>query len=244
MKYGLQMYSVRDFTAKDMDYSLREVAAMGYSFVEFAGFMGHSAENIKNMLDKYGLYVQATHTGWQEVADNFAETVKYHKTISNKNIIVPGADLGTKEKLDKFIDFINEYQPKLAAEGISMQYHNHSHEFHPNHDGLYIHKELETRTKINFEIDTYWVFAAKVDPIETMIRLKDRIQMIHLKDGDGGHGGFSLGDGIAPVKAIREKAIELGYVMIVESESLTPDGISEAKRCIEYLKAVDAAEHR
>lgn len=244
MKYGLQMYSVRDFTAKDMDYALKEVAAMGYSFVEFAGFMGHSAEEIKAMLDKYGLYVSSTHTGMGEITGNFEETVKYHKTIGNKNIIIPGHDLSTKEKLDKFIDDVNEYQPKFEAEGISFHYHNHSHEFLPNNDGLYIHKELEERTNIKFEIDTYWVFAAKVDPVETIVRLKDRIEMIHLKDGDGGHGGFSLGDGIAPVKAVREKAIELGFTMVVESESLTPDGISEAKRCIDFLKSLDAEEGR
>lgn len=242
MKYGLQMYSVRDFTDKDMDYSLKAVAEMGYSFVEFAGFMGHSAEDIKAMLDKYGLYVSSTHTGMGEIVNNFDETVKYHKTIGNSNIIIPGHDLNTKEKFDKFIDDVNKYLPKLAAEGIKLHYHNHSHEFVPNNDGLYIHKELEERTSILFEIDTYWAFAAKLDPVETIVRLKDRIEFIHLKDGDGGHGGFSLGDGVAPVKAVREKAIELGFIMVVESETLTPDGICEAKRCIDFLKNADAED--
>lgn len=240
MKYGLQMYSVRDFTKNDMNHALKEVAAMGYSFVEFAGFMGHSAEDIKAMLDSYGLYVSSTHTGMGDLLNDFDAAVKYHKTIGNKNIIIPGHDCGTKEKLDEFIENVKIFQPKLAAEGIKFHYHNHSHEFLPNKDGLYIHKELEERTDILFEIDTYWVFAAKVDPIETIVRLKDRIEFIHLKDGDGGHGGFSLGDGVAPVKAVRAKAIELGYTMVVESETLTPDGISEARRCIEFLKKCDA----
>lgn len=242
MKYGLQMYSVRDFTEKDMDYALRSVAEMGYSFVEFAGFMGHSAEEIKAMLDKYKLTVSGTHTGWEEVKNNFAETVKYHKTIGNKNIIVPGADLSTKEKLDAFIDFVNEYQPKLAAEGIELGYHNHSHEFQPNADGQYIHKELEERTNVFFEIDTFWAFNAGLDPVETITRLQNRIHVIHLKDGQKGGKGFSLGDGEAPVAAVRETAIKLGFRMVVESESLTPDGISEARRCIEFLKKKDAED--
>ena len=40
MKYGLQMYSVRDLTEHDLRGALQQVAEMGYSFVEFAGFMG------------------------------------------------------------------------------------------------------------------------------------------------------------------------------------------------------------
>lgn len=239
MKYGLQMYSVRDFTGKDMDYSLREVAAMGYDFVEFAGFFGHSAEEIRGMLDKYGLYVNSTHTGWGEIYGKTEETLAYHRTIGNKNLIVPGADLGNKEKLDRFIEQVNELQPKLEAEGFKLHYHNHSHEFKPNADGQIIHTELEKRTKINFQIDTYWAFAAKVDPVAILERLKDRVSVIHLKDGDGGRVGYSLGLGVCPVADVRRKAIELGLTMVVESESLTPDGLSEAKRCIDYLRELD-----
>ena len=93
MEYGIQMYSVRDFTKDDLDGALRQVSQLGYKFVEFAGFFGHSAEAVRDMLDKYGLRVSGTHTGWQEVAEHFEETVAYHKIIGNKNIIVPGADL-------------------------------------------------------------------------------------------------------------------------------------------------------
>lgn len=242
MKYGIQMYSLRDITDKKMDYALKSVAEMGYSFVEFAGFFCIPAVEIKAMLDNYGLYCSSTHTGWQEVADNFEKTVKYHKTIGNNNIIVPGADLSSQEKIDAFVAMVNEFQPKLSAEGIKFHYHNHSHEFLPNNDGSFIHKQLEERTKIMFQIDTYWAFAAKKDPVEMITRLKDRIEIIHLKDGDGGHNGFSLGQGTAPVAAVRAKALELGFTMVVESESLDPDGVSEVKRCIDYLKQLDAAE--
>ena len=55
MKYGLQLFSVRDVTEKDLEGALKAVAEMGYSFVEFAGFFGHSAEEVKGWLDKYGL---------------------------------------------------------------------------------------------------------------------------------------------------------------------------------------------
>ncbi len=242
MKYGIQMYSLRDITDKRMEFALKSVAEMGYSFVEFAGFFGIPAEEIKAMLDNYGLYCSSTHTGWQEVANNFSETVKYHKTIGNKNIIIPGADLGNQEKIDSFVEMVKVCQPKLNAEGIDLHYHNHSHEFLPNSDGTMIHEQLQERTGILFQIDTYWAFAAKKDPVEIIERLRDRIKLIHLKDGDGGHMGYSLGEGCAPVAAVRKKAIELGFTMVVESETLTPDGISEVGRCMDYLKKLDSQD--
>lgn len=242
MKYGIQMYSLRDITENKMNEALKAVSDMGYSFVEFAGFFGIPAKEIKAMLDNYGLYCSSTHTGIGEVTGNFAATVAYHHEIGNKNIIVPGADLSSQEKLDSFIKAVNEFQPKLAAEGITLGYHNHSHEFHPNFDGSMIHQQLEDKTSIRFQIDTYWAFNAKVDPVAIITRLKDRIDLIHLKDGDENGHGYSLGSGCAPVAAVRDAAIANGFKMVVESETCQPTGIEEVKRCIDYLKGLDAAD--
>ena len=49
---------------------------------------------------------------------------------------------------------------------------------------------------------------------------------------------MSLGSGEAPVEAVVNKAIELGFGIVVESETQKPDGISEVKRCIDYLKSL------
>ena len=60
--------------------------------------------------------------------------------------------------------------------------------------------------------------------------------------GFKGGKGIPLGEGEAPVAAVREKAIELGFIMVVESETLTPSGLDEAQRCINYLNSLDAQE--
>jgi len=131
MEYGIQLYSIRDLTAKSMDEALRRVSELGYKFVEFAGFFGIPAGEIKAMLNKYGLRVSGTHTSWEEIAYRFEETVAYHKAIGNKNIIIPGGHFETQAKIDAFVKMINEFQPKLAAEGITLGYHNHACEFLP-----------------------------------------------------------------------------------------------------------------
>lgn len=242
MKYGIQMYSLRDITGNDLDGALRAVAEMGYKCVEFAGFFGHPAEEVREMLDKYCLECSGTHSGLADLLNDFEGTVKYHKTIGNKNYIIPGHDLGTREKLDEFIKNCNELAPKLRAEGIELGYHNHSHEFIPTAEGYEIHKELEETCDVFFELDTYWVFNAKRDPVSEMERLGSRVHCIHLKDGDKNGRGYSLGLGEAPVREVRKKAIEMGVGIVVESEGLEPTGIEEVKRCIDFLKKCDAED--
>lgn len=239
MEYGIQMYSVRDLASKDMDAALRQVSELGYKFVEFAGFFNIPAEEIKGMLDKYGLRVSGTHTGWKEIAENFENTVAYHKMIGNTNIIIPGADLSDQQKLDEFIAMANEFQPKLAAEGIRMGYHNHAHEFRANADGSNIEDQLVYRTNLELEIDTYWAYVGMQHPVELLERLKDRIHVIHIKDGSADGHGTPLGMGEAPVADVYAKAVEMGWPMVVESETCNPDGMTEAKICIEYLKSLE-----
>ena len=240
MEYGIQLYSIRDITPQDMQGALAKVSEIGYKYVEFAGFFGHPADEIREMLDRNGLEVSGTHTGWQELlTENYEATVRYHKTIGNRNIIIPGADLSSKEKLDAFIDFINVTVPKLAREGITLGYHNHSGEFLPTSYGQIIHTELEKRTDVEFEIDTYWNFHAGQDPVATLERLKDRIKVIHIKDGMRNGEGRPLGMGEAPVAGVYAKAKELGMLMVVESETLKPDGLTEARICFDCLKRLE-----
>ena len=239
MEYGIQLYSVRDLTEKNMDEALRQVSELGYKFVEFAGFFGIPAEEIKAMLEKYGLKVSGTHTGWKEIAEHFEETVAYHKAIGNKNIIIPGGDFSDQTKLDALIDMINEFQPKLAAEGITLGYHNHHKEFLPNKDGSNIEDQLIYRTNVMLEIDTYRAYVGMKNPIALLERLGDRVKVIHIKDGDAQGNGTPLGLGTAPVADVYAKAIEMGLPMVVESETCKPDGMTEAKICIEYLKSLE-----
>jgi sugar phosphate isomerase/epimerase len=237
-EYGLQLFSLRDITGNDLEGALKAVAEMGYKYVEYAGFFGHSAEQVKEWQDKYGLKCSGTHSGWGELLpENIEATIAFHKTIGNPNYIIPGADLSTLDKIIDFCAVMNKAQLRLAEEGISLGYHNHSHEFVVMPWGSTIHSELEKRGTFDFEIDTFWAFNAGIDPVETLKRLSGRVKVIHLKDGFKGGAGKSLGQGEAPVLKVREYAVKNNIRMVVESEGLDPTGLEEVKRCIDFLKA-------
>ena len=251
--YGLQMYSLRDITGNDLRGALKQVADMGYKYVEFAGFFGHSAEDVRAWLDENNLICSGTHTGAAPLADDVIdETIAYHKTIGCKNLIIPGLDWSTEEKMDQNIELINKAQKKLAENGIVLGYHNHSGEFFANNYGKVVEDELIKRTSVELEIDTFWAFNAGLDPVAYCENLKDRIRVVHLKDGipsapenknyehvHEGVSGKSVGSGQAPVNAVRQWALDNNVLMVIESEGLEPTGPEEVKRCIDYLRSLD-----
>ncbi len=241
MEYGLQLYSMRDLAEKDLMAALEMAAEIGYKGIEFAGFFGFSADVVKEKLDALKLQAWGTHTGWTALTDDQIEaTIAYHQAINCTKLIVPGADLSNQEKLDAFIAVMEKARPRLAAAGITLGYHNHSHEFIANEDGSMIYDQQIARTQVAFELDTYWAYNAGKDPVDMMEQMSDRLFAIHIKDGKQGGEGYPLGMGTAPVQAVYQKAIEVGIPMIVESETLKPDGATEARICFEYLKTLES----
>ncbi len=244
MNYGLQLFSVRDITKENFEKALEEVSKLGYEYVEPAGFFGNSAEQVKEWLDKYNLKISGTHSHFGDLLEDFDATVKFHKTIGNKRYIIPGVDTATKDALDHAVSLFNKFGPMLAEHGIDLEYHNHHREFVPNIDGIYPDYYFWNKTKINFEIDTFWTFAADRYSPQILDEFKSRIQCIHLKDGIKMYDddakkqfqGKALGEGQAPVLDVIAKAKELGLVVVVESEGLDPTGLEEVGRCAEFLK--------
>lgn len=252
-EYGLQMYSVRDITEKSLKTALEEIARIGYKYVEFAGFFGNSAEDVRSWLDENGLVCSGTHTGIPEITpENIDKTIAYHKTIGCNMLIVPGCDWTSVDKARNVIETLNYANKKLAENGITLGYHNHSREFFPTADGIVFEDEIIEKTDVALEIDTFWLYNAGKDVIPYLEEHKDRIGLVHLKDGiaspaenksfehvHDGVVGLSLGSGNALVGAVREWAIKNNILMVVESEGLKPTGLEEVKRCIDHLRTLD-----
>src|SRR5580658_2035829 len=64
---GLQLYSVRDDMSKDPAGTLRQIAEIGYKYVEHANyvnrkFYGQRAAEFKKTLDDLGLNMRSGHT--------------------------------------------------------------------------------------------------------------------------------------------------------------------------------------
>ena len=57
---GYQVYSARRAILRVLFGTLKALKEMGYDGVEFAGFYGHSAQEVRGMLDDLGLIASPT----------------------------------------------------------------------------------------------------------------------------------------------------------------------------------------
>lgn len=240
MNYGLQLYSVRDSLKLDYYETLKAVAALGYKMVETIRLENATAEQVNAWCGELGLTVCGTHTGASALQpETIGKTIADHQAMHCSLLIIPSHDLSTAAKIDDFAALANRVRPLLAEKGITLAFHNHTIEFSPNADGLIPFEELLRRTEMRIELDICLAYQGGQDPLQWMERLGSRLCAIHLKDGDSQHHGYPLGMGTAPVKACWEKAKEMNVPIVVESESLNPDGLTEARICMEYLKTLE-----
>ena len=255
-EYGIQMYSLRDVSEGSLRDALRLVSEMGYKYVEFAGLFDNRAEDVRAWLEEYGLVASGTHVSLSKLAPEVIdETIRYHKVIGCDNFIVPACKWSTRELTDEVIKTLNLAQKKLAENGIRLGYHNHSREFFPNEYGIVFENEVIERTRAELEIDIFWLYNAGIDVIPYLEAHKDRIRVIHIKDGipcpeenrnySAVHSDVrdcALGEGSAPVAAARQWAIANNVLIVVESEGLDPTGPEEVRRCIDHLRVLDAQD--
>src|SRR5882724_3950231 len=127
---GVQLYSVRDQCRKDLPGTLAAVAKIGYKGVEFAGYWGRTAKELREMLDENGIVACGTHTPYESVLeDKLKETIEFNRTIGNKFLIVPSMTARTKKDWLAKAKLFNEIADKVKPEGMAIGYHAHAHDF-------------------------------------------------------------------------------------------------------------------
>lgn len=127
---GLQLYTVRDECGKDFPGTVAAVAKMGYAGVDFAGYYGKTAQQLKQLLDDNGLKCCGSHIGLGEMqGDRLARTIEFHKTLGNKFLIVPSMGGNTRQAWLDAAKTFNEIAEKLKPEGLFCGYHAHGGDF-------------------------------------------------------------------------------------------------------------------
>jgi sugar phosphate isomerase/epimerase len=192
---GLQLYSVRQQMAEDLDDALAGVAAAGYTEVEAAALPKKTAAEVRAALDKVGLRCVSAHHPFNDLQARFAEIAAYDKQLGVSFIICsspgrrnpPATGSAPSFTLDDWhynADQFNEMGAKLAAQGLRFGYHNHVPEFAIT-DGKTPYLELLRLTDpkmVTFELDCGWAMVAGMNPAEIMKNHPHRITMLHVKD--------------------------------------------------------------
>ncbi len=209
---GIQLYTLGEEPAKDLDAVFARLAAIGYGDVQLSQLYGRTPAQLKAAAGKAGLAITSMHlaalaagqpdtllltSSPQKIADAFGE-------LGIHQAVLPIFPLPANFRPDKGEDFrvaiarlaqdadmwtrtaalLNERAAALKPFGISLGYHNHNVEFAPlgGTTGWDILVNETQPGLVEFELDVGWVASAGIDPAAMLQRLSGRVSHLHVKD--------------------------------------------------------------
>lgn len=242
---ALELYSVRHDCAHDLLGVLQKVAQMGYEGVEFAGFHGKGAAEIRQVLDANGLKVAGSHTGIAQLEpDTLEATLDFMETIGCSYVIVPGIpeDMrNSPEACRRTAERFTELSNRLAARGLRAGFHCHHVDVLPLEGGKSAWYLLAENTPPEFimQYDTANGMAGGLDPVQPILDLPGRGETVHLKEWAGPGQAALIGDGQVPWErvfaACESVAGTKWYIVEHEDETLMPPMEGVAK-CLQNLR--------
>jgi len=242
---GLQLYSIRKDCEKDLSGSLKAVKGFGYEAVEFAGYYGQTATEMRKLLDANGLKCCGTHTGLDTLeGDALAKTIEYNETIGNRLLIVPGIPEERRKTADDWKELaalFDSIADKAAPAGMRVGYHNHNVEFVAM--GGSTPWDLffgGTKKGVVQQIDTGNCIEGGGDPIALIKRYPGRTASIHLKEFSKTKPDAFVGEGDVPWKAVFEACETVGGTewYIVEYEHESQPALPSVDRCLKNLRKI------
>lgn len=242
MKIAVQMYTLRSECEKDFFGTLEKVANLGFQGVEFAGFYGFSALEVKEQLDKLGLTAMGSHTAIEALDKDLDASIEYNLVLGNPYIICPYSRWADRQGLEAIAATLNKASKAIKEKGMTLLYHNHAHEFDlvDGQCGLDLLFDLTKETGVAIELDTHWLSRVEVDPIEYMNKYGSRCKLVHLKDlkiVEGEKTFGALGEGNMDIKGIILAAQNIGMEWLtVENDMPKPSGLENIAISMVYLK--------
>jgi len=240
---GLQLYSVRNDCQRDLPGTIAAVAKMGYEGVEFAGYYGRTAKQLRKMLDDNGLLCCGTHTGIDTLlGDNLAKTIEFNKTLGNKYLIVPGLSgkyRGSHQTWLETAKLFNELAEKVKPQGMLVGYHNHSAEFKAIDGKLPWDTFCSNTSKdVIMQLDLGNAMHGGADPLPYLYRYPGRAITVHLKEFSKTNKKALVGEGDVPWKAFFALCRAVGGTKwyIVEQESYAYPPLECVGRCLRNLR--------
>jgi len=249
---AVQLYTVREAVAKNLEGALEQLAGLGYKSIELYGyngtFFGKSLSEFKTILANTGIKVLSSHhtTG---IATKSKGTLSDGWDKAIEDIHALGAEymvcafLMPNERTPEIYKSLPAIFEKAAtatkAAGIQFAYHNHDFEFEKLDDTL-VYDFLIKNTSadlVKMEMDLYWISKAGYDPVQYFDKYPGRFHMWHVKDMEAGTKAITeVGNGTIDfdrIFAARKKA-GLKY-WFVEQDTSKIDKFESLKISRDYL---------
>ncbi|MBC1743543.1 sugar phosphate isomerase/epimerase [Listeria welshimeri] len=239
-KIALQLWSVKEACEDDFFGTLEKVAEMGYDGVEFAGYYGKSASEIKTKLAELGLEVAGSHISKEMLEAELEDVIVFERELGNKFIICPYADFETKQEWLSFAEKLREIAKTIQQAGMQFGYHNHAHELEKVDDAIILENLLGNVPEMIAELDTYWIEYAGVGVIPFIEKYRNRVPLVHIKDkSKTSKESTIIGEGILDISGYVKTSIASGTKwLIIEQEAFEEDLLTSVAKGYTYLANV------
>ncbi|MEQ8313274.1 MAG: sugar phosphate isomerase/epimerase [Gammaproteobacteria bacterium] len=230
-RIGIQLYSLRQEMAADFEGTLEQLAEIGFTEMEFAGYHGRSPAEVRRILDGFGLTSPAAHVSLDAIRQDLDREIEIAATIGQQYIVVPSLP-GDERSLDDYqrhAETLNSAGEKAKASGITMGYHNHDFEFEIQEGGRIGYDILTSQTDpelVVFEMDLYWAEHAGYDPKFYFLKYPGRYPMLHVKDRSYAGEMVDVGRGYINFTELFSYAIKGGFQHYFVEHDNPSDGIN------------------
>ena len=201
--FGVQLWVLRELMAKDFDGTLAKVSAIGIKHVEFAGFFGHTAAQVRTSLSSAGLTASGAHCLQASMSDDevhrtidFCHEVGMPWMIAAVPSIKPAASGAAKSGAGNPFDHIeledwrwsadrfNTIAARVRAAGMRFAYHNHNIEAQKYGDIVAFDELLRLLDPavVDNEFDVGNFIAGGGDPYPYLEKYPHRFKLAHVKE--------------------------------------------------------------
>lgn len=242
---ALQLYSVREDCQRDLPGTLAAVAKMGYEGIEFAGYYGRTARELRTLADDLGLEIISTHIGLDALlGDESERTVEFNRIVGNTHLIVPGLAENRRNSRAAWLDtarVFNEIAERLQPYGMKTGYHNHAIEFTPMDGELPWDTFFGNTSKdVIMQLDIGNALHGGGDPMPFWRKYPGRALTVHLKEYSKTNDEALIGEGDVDWQEVFDLSDTIGGTewYIVEQESYAYPPLECVEKCLQNLRAM------
>jgi sugar phosphate isomerase/epimerase len=240
---ALQLYTLREQAKDDFVGMLREVAAAGYEAVEFAGYGGMDAADLRALLGDLGLDAVSSHVGYQRFSQEPDMVIDELQTLGCSYAVVPGLpqEVRNAESIPMLAEQFNAWGEQCRAAGLRFGYHNHAWEFAPLGDST-MFDLIAAGTDpyvVDLQVDVFWALVGGRDPVALVESNVGRVPTLHAKElaKVGEELDTTVGDGVTDWARILPAARAAGTEwLIVEQEDDIANAYRDIRRSLANLR--------
>ncbi len=202
-KIGVQLYVLRNLLAKDFDGTLAQVASVGIKDVEFAGFYGRTAQQVRTSLTNAGLTASGAHCLLANMSDDeigrmidFCHEVGMPYMVAAVPSIKPAGSSATGKPAGNPFEHIaledwrwsadrfNVIGARVRDAGMRFAYHNHNIETRKYGSVVAFDEllRLTDRAVVGIEFDIGNFIAGGGDPYPYLAKYPHRFELAHVKE--------------------------------------------------------------